>query len=497
VDHPAHPLATHQRLSSRNATKSFTPLTGTRSAHRRGAVKRLDPTLDVVFKLLLTRERRLLADMLEGVLARPVGMPKIIDPTILGDRVGDKSVIYDIHAVLGDGSRADVEMQRSVPSDLLHRLSYYGTRDYSTQLRRGDGYGLLTPTHVIVWLKESVLPNLDRLHSIFEIRERHTNDPFGTISGHLSFHMLQLPRLSPSRAMGYAGKVERWARFFSADSDAELCQLASEDPIMALAKQTLDLLSEDPEAQDLARRRADAVMFSEMSVNYTAVEKVARMLLKQLRLRFGPVPDQVHHRVMGARPQELEFWAERVLTAPTLDEVLIDAPFTAGPGPHWLAPGPSLEPNEWQKRELLALRTRAQAELLLVQLRSCFGPMSHATHVRVMTASSCEIEEWTKQILTARTLDEALVPVSFLAFRDPPPEPIEDDSGVSENEMKRLQIAVQMLGRSEFLLRQLYRRFGGYSRDLRLHLESASPAEIRTWAERILVAQTVNELFAS
>ncbi len=48
----------------------------------------------------------------------------------------------------------------------------------------------------------------------------------------------------------------------------------------------------------------------------------AQLLLKLLTLRFGPLPDAAHARVNTAPEAELEVFAERVLTAPTLDDVL-------------------------------------------------------------------------------------------------------------------------------------------------------------------------------
>ena len=47
-----------------------------------------------------------------------------------------------------------------------------------------------------------------------------------------------------------------------------------------------------------------------------------RILLKLLGLRFGEVPGAVAARIESADVSELELWAERVLIAPTIDDVL-------------------------------------------------------------------------------------------------------------------------------------------------------------------------------
>ena len=52
----------------------------------------------------------------------------------------------------------------------------------------------------------------------------------------------------------------------------------------------------------------------------------AGLLLRQLELRFGELPEAVRDRVRGASVPELEAWAEAVLDAASLDEVLASAP---------------------------------------------------------------------------------------------------------------------------------------------------------------------------
>jgi len=46
----------------------------------------------------------------------------------------------------------------------------------------------------------------------------------------------------------------------------------------------------------------------------------AAVLLKQLQLRFGPLPDAVTVRVQSASIEELDAWVEQVLSATSLDE---------------------------------------------------------------------------------------------------------------------------------------------------------------------------------
>jgi predicted transposase/invertase (TIGR01784 family) len=288
----------------------------------------LDPTNDLVFKLMLTREPLLLQHMLQGILAKPVGMPTIVNPGIPGDLARNKKIIMDVRVSLPDGSRANLEMQKRSPRSLPSRLVFYAAREIANQLARGDDYRKLRPTTVAAWLVEPLFPKLD-LHPIFELRDRYTNT---LLSDQLAIHLLQLSQpaqrssLSRPPATGYDARVERWARFLTARNDTQRSQLAMEDPIMTLAKDTLEQLSQDPETHWLARDReiGEWLYDNDLAVSRADGESVgqAKLLLKLLGLRFGPPSAAIRAYVEAATAEQLDTWAERVLTAQSLEEVL-------------------------------------------------------------------------------------------------------------------------------------------------------------------------------
>ncbi len=47
----------------------------------------------------------------------------------------------------------------------------------------------------------------------------------------------------------------------------------------------------------------------------------ARLLRRQLTRRHGDLPDSVEQRLQKAKTDEIERWADRVLTSKTLDDV--------------------------------------------------------------------------------------------------------------------------------------------------------------------------------
>lgn len=291
----------------------------------------LDPKNDFVFKTMLTRRVELLRHMLEGVLGRTIRAVQVIDPHIPSDQIRDKEIVLDVRVILDDGSRATIEMQVRLTPALTGRLAYYLARDFGDQLRRGQDYARLTPSVVIVWIPKPLLPELEQLHSIFELRERRRPIVFGE---HLSIHVIQLSALSSFEATGYDVLVERWARFFVGYDDSEtLAQLAAEDPIMAVATQTLKEISQDPELRRLALEREDARKLHRIELEacrdegrdegWAAGRDEGRaiLLLEQLGALFGPPSEEIRARVRVGTGEELRAWGLRVLGAKRLDDV--------------------------------------------------------------------------------------------------------------------------------------------------------------------------------
>ena len=53
-------------------------------------------------------------------------------------------------------------------------------------------------------------------------------------------------------------------------------------------------------------------------------EGEAEVLLRLLRVRFGPLPEDVMARLNAADAETLLRWSERILSAPTLDAVFAE-----------------------------------------------------------------------------------------------------------------------------------------------------------------------------
>ncbi len=220
-------------------------------------IKYLDPTLDIVFKLLLVSTPELLRDMIEAVLnpPTPIESVEILNPEIPKDFPSDKGIALDLRVRLQNGHQIDLEMQSTVPDGIHARFVYYWAKAFAGSLKAGGDYRSLRPTISILWLKKPLLEN-PGFHSIFHLAEDRTHEVFTKM---LELHVLELPHLGLASADRRA-KLERWARFLAAQTPEELEALANEDPMMNTALNALERLSSDPEAQRLAEDRETGLL---------------------------------------------------------------------------------------------------------------------------------------------------------------------------------------------------------------------------------------------
>jgi predicted transposase/invertase (TIGR01784 family) len=213
----------------------------------------LDPTDDFVFKLLFEapEARDILAALLTAVLhpTSPIAVVDVLNPGIPPDVVQDKSIVLDLHVVLADGRRLDVEMQTTPHRAFRARALYYWSKLFSAQLERGAPYTLLVPAISVLLLDYLERPS-GEFHSIYSLQERHSHEPYGD---HLELHLIELPRAPQARQEDTL--LVSWARFFTATSDEEVEALAMNDPAIARAKARLDTLSADEAVSETVRLR--------------------------------------------------------------------------------------------------------------------------------------------------------------------------------------------------------------------------------------------------
>jgi predicted transposase/invertase (TIGR01784 family) len=237
----------------------------------------LDPTLDVVFKLLLgsPETKECLIALLTAVLkpVSPIRDVEVLNPGIAKENIDDKGIVLDLLMLLADGTTADLEMQVRKRTGFRRRALYYLARAYTSQLVRGQEYIALRPAVLIAFLcyEETTA---QRLHSVFEFREIHDQRAF---SKDLSLHLIELPKLEQMTPKEEKAETDlvRWAKFFTASTDEELEATAKGDMMMEKTMDFLEKLSAKADVRLLAERREMAQLMYRMELTMARDEAMA------------------------------------------------------------------------------------------------------------------------------------------------------------------------------------------------------------------------------
>jgi len=241
--------------------------------------KRLDPKLDIVFKLLFggPDSQEILISLLTAVIrpSVPIKSVTVLNPEIPGELATDRGIRLDVHVLLEDGGHVDVEMQSKSRGGIRKRALFYGSRLYDTQLHRG-----------------------------FEYKVLETND-HEILCDQLELHLVELPKLPEARSTEglQEGKLVDWGRFLKADSDQELEELAMRDPLLRKAKDGLDLLSANPAVQRMALAREDALKMYECELQEREArgeaKAAAASVIQVLEARGIAVPEESRLRILA------------------------------------------------------------------------------------------------------------------------------------------------------------------------------------------------------
>lgn len=229
----------------------------------------LDPTLDVVFKLLFTAEpggTEVLIALLEAVLepSTPIVGVEIIDPAIPRELVDDKRVVLDLLVLFADGTKVDIEMQARDHLGFRERVLFYASRVFTRQLGAGDAYDGLRPVISVVLLAfDDELGQ--RPHAVFRLHDIVDGSLF---TGALEVHLVCLPRLAALGDSGPAAALLRWSSFLLAQTQEDADAIASTDPSLEKANTILKRLAADPDARSIAEAR-------ELSLRFQTIERAA------------------------------------------------------------------------------------------------------------------------------------------------------------------------------------------------------------------------------
>jgi predicted transposase/invertase (TIGR01784 family) len=217
------------------------------------------PTVDFVCKKLLGSPDHpaVTLHFLNAVLQgqSPIAEVTILNPFLEKEFDADKLSILDIRARDAAGRWIDIEVQRTLPSALPERLTFYAASQLVDQIGEGNAYTDLRPSIGICILDAVLFPQVCDFHFDFLLRN-HKHSLL--LTDCLQIHLLELPKyMPPSDNKSINSPIEQWAFFFRRANELSANELIARlpDPVFQEATGILEMIAKDPHQRSLYNER--------------------------------------------------------------------------------------------------------------------------------------------------------------------------------------------------------------------------------------------------
>ncbi len=187
----------------------------------------LTPKNDVIFRMLFGKKgnENILKDFLEGILEREIKSVEIGKDTILlPDIIGEKTGILDIRASLEDGTKIDIEMQNINSGNIEKRMTYYLSKLYTKDLKKGQDYSELNQVIGIAILDFNYFKNIKEHHTVWKMTEQKYKKE---MIEEQEMHFIELPKFLKSE-INVKRKLDQWLLFLD-QSKKELVNMAKKE----------------------------------------------------------------------------------------------------------------------------------------------------------------------------------------------------------------------------------------------------------------------------
>ena len=222
----------------------------------------LSPKLDVVFQILFEEvgSEEITKDLLSAILDEQINTIDLNQNIVLRRKnPKDKMGIVDVLAKINDNEYCNIEMQVSDDKDIIKRILYYWSKQYSKELQKGHPYIDLKRTInvLIANFKIDILKNLE-FHTQWKIIEE--NGRKTVLTDDLELHIIELPKMRNNTANGKDKKLVEWLSFLNNPESKEVANYMKNNESMKKAKEKLNTMSEDERIRRLAELREKAIL---------------------------------------------------------------------------------------------------------------------------------------------------------------------------------------------------------------------------------------------
>ena len=273
----------------------------------------LSPKLDVIFQILFGEvgSEKITKDFLSSMLSEEINEISLDENVILRREIPEEKMgIVDVLAKINNTEYCNIEMQLTNKKNLIKRMLYYWSKQYTKGLKKGEDYKQLKRTIVILIVDFEIedLKNL-KYHSKWKIIEENEREYI--LTEDLEFHIIQLSKMYKLNAEGKEKKLIEWLYFLNNPESKEVQGYMEKNENMKQAKEKLDNMSDDKVVRRLAELREKAIL-DEKEAEYTGytkgkeegIQEGVRLIAKKMKEEKMPI--EMIIKITGLSKEKIE-----------------------------------------------------------------------------------------------------------------------------------------------------------------------------------------------
>ena len=201
-----------------------------------------------------------------------------------------------------------IEVQLADNKDTAERFLFYWSRNYSSQLVRGDKYSKLNKVIGIMILdyKFEKLREIESMHTKWQIKETLTGKEI-TLTDLFELHIIEIPKAKKVLEQDATNELAQWMMFFNNPNEEEVSKIMEENKEIKKAMNELEEISQDEELRRVEELKEKAILDEQMARNglteYGREEERKEIVKRLIDLNY---PNDEIIKITGLLEKELE-----------------------------------------------------------------------------------------------------------------------------------------------------------------------------------------------
>lgn len=277
-------------------------------------------TSDIIFKAVFGQDtpesKAVLIEMLNLILDRkedPIIDVTYLNPFSIAEDQNEKTIVMDINVETSKGELIDIEMQIGKLDTYINRTIFYGCKQLTKGLERGDDYGKMKKSIVISFITTTLFPPNVPMHSIFTLRESIIGKELSNI---LELHYIELGKIDfRNKDFADMDPLEQFGAYLKCSGNSKEIDFVEAlvrkgEKVISMADTVLRKISEEERLQALRESREKAELAILMEKTFSREQgcqegkKIATLEIAR-NLKKDGIPVDIISRNTGLSEDEI------------------------------------------------------------------------------------------------------------------------------------------------------------------------------------------------